>query len=765
MFKYIVVFAPWIFLIGCKDQPYQERVIARSVAESPAVEIISPVNNAYLSQKRISINGSVAKPELVKSLQVKYRGISEHNKDISGIEDISIKKGNQNWQIDIGNGLVDGEYSLVMSLRDIYDKEQHLPEVKITIDQQAPEILGALDGIAQAPYLQETINYVQNFLDGQDTPGYAIEAIDEPEPLDYRNVPTIYRWVTRINDEKTAPSYTVKLTDGNEEIRVSYGLGYECKTFEDAPEEALKKEDGTYEIKITQSADFDLSHDSEENAHGKSYCLNIWAVDRAGNLSNHKVEFIWKVIVPQLAVEIISPVNNAYLSQKRISINGSVSKPELVKTMQVKYRGISESNKDISGTQDIGIKKEKQSWQIDIGNDLVDGEYSLVVSLQDIYGKEQHLPEVKITIDQEAPEILGALDGIAQAPYLQETIHYRQKFLDEKDNPRYEIEAIDESGPLDYRSLPTIYRWLTRINDEKTAPSYTIKLTDGNENIRVSYGLSYACKAFEYAAKEALKKEDGTYEIKIMQNVADFDLSHDSEENARGKSFCLSIWAADQAGNRSNHKVEFIWKVIVPPLSLDMNVERYKASRREDDLAWIGPPVWKLFRNNSNNNPIALKKDLVIGHVIMSNPFSSSLSSRLELKKGMQLKLNRRLYQIPANTIDIKYFAYDLTKNEVGPEMSLNDGSVIINAHKTMIAKFILARELPITGVKNPGDRFWRSFSLEIGFVEAGNDRPVVDGLTLITRDSGTGTLSSEFVVPWGSDHAVRRRVASRSAR
>lgn len=57
---------------------------------------------------------------------------------------------------------------------------------------------------------------------------------------------------------------------------------------------------------------------------------------------------------------------------------------------------------------------------------LVDGEYSLVVSLQDIYGKEQHLPEVKITIDQEAPEILGALDGIAQAPYLQETI----KFID-----------------------------------------------------------------------------------------------------------------------------------------------------------------------------------------------------------------------------------------------------------------------------------------------------------------------------------------------
>ncbi|OPZ23660.1 MAG: hypothetical protein BWZ03_00428 [bacterium ADurb.BinA186] len=371
------------------------------------------------------------------------------------------------------------------------------------------------------------------------------------------------------------------------------------------------------------------------------------------------------------------------------------------------------------------------------------------------------MSEIKITIDQQAPEILGAIDGIAQAPYLQETIHYRQKFLDEKDNPRYEIEAIDEPEPLDYRNIPTIYRWLTRIKDEKTAPSYTFKLADGNEDVRLSYGLSYECKAFEDASKEALKKEDGTYEIKITQSVADFDLSHDSEEDARGKSYCLSIWAADRAGNRSNHKVEFIWKVIVPPLSLDMNVERYKASRREDDLSWIGPPVWKLFRNN---NPIALKKNLVIGHVIMSNPFSSPISSRLELKKGMELKLNRQLYQIPESSIDIKYFAYDLANNEVGQEMSLNDGSVMLKAHKTMIAKFILAKEFPTSGVKNPDDSFWRAFSLEIGFAKTGNDRPVVDGLTLITRDPGTGSLSSEFVVPWGIDHAVRRRKASRSA-
>ena len=55
----------------------------------------------------------------------------------------------------------------------------------------------------------------------------------------------------------------------------------------------------------------------------------------------------------------------------------------------------------------------------------------------------------------------------------------------------------------------------------------------------------------------------------------------------------------------------------------------HTAHAREDDISWVGPPVWKLFRNRS---PIALKKDLVIGHVIMSNPFPSPILRNWSLK-------------------------------------------------------------------------------------------------------------------------------------
>lgn len=106
-----------------------------------------------------------------------------------------------------------------------------------------------------------------------------------------------------------------------------------------------------------------------------------------------------------------------------------------------------------------------------------------------------------------------------------------------------------------------------RINDEATAPSYLIQVSD--INARVKYSLSYECKSVEHADTEATRQVDGIYEIKITQSAADFDLSRDSEEYARGKSYCLSIWAIDQAGNTSSHQVEFIWKVIMPPVALD----------------------------------------------------------------------------------------------------------------------------------------------------------------------------------------------------
>ncbi|MGH7249926.1 MAG: hypothetical protein ACREGC_03045, partial [Minisyncoccia bacterium] len=255
----------------------------------------------------------------------------------------------------------------------------------------------------------------------------------------------------------------------------------------------------------------------------------------------YQEKVIAKLVTESPVLELRAPTENAYLSHKHIPIKGFISNPKLVQTLQVKYRGISDANATIHGTKDVLVKSEQNDWSLDVGNDLMEGDYVIHVTLRDIHGKEQSLPEVKITIDQHAPEILGAIDGVAQVPYRQETVHYRQKLLDEKGVVRYEIEPTEDPASLKYSQVPMIYRWLTRISDEKTAPTYTIKLADESEDVLVKYSLSYDCKPFENATKEAQPKEDGTYEIKIAQSAADFDLSCNSEENARSKSYCLNI--------------------------------------------------------------------------------------------------------------------------------------------------------------------------------------------------------------------------------
>lgn len=451
------------------------------------------------------------------------------------------------------------------------------------------------------------------------------------------------------------------------------------------------------------------------------------------------------------AVEVISPSNNDYMAKNSISVFGTVAKPQLVKEMIVSFRGTGTDNQEFNGSARIALRADSKEWAVSLGENLAAGNYAFDLVVRDIYGNEKKLPTRNITIDLQSPNILGALEGVPQNPYLQETVNFRQRLIDAESNPHYMIEPIGEASPIAWGKTPTIYRWLARIEDWATAPGYIIKADDENNIKEVRFGLDEKCAGLDEANKIA-HSQDGRYDIRFTQDAANFDIM-------RGNSpkYCLSIWAIDQAGNASNHTIEFIWQVIASPIAIDMNASCYKAHRREDDISWVGPPVWKLFRGK---NPIVLKKELVIGHVIMANPFSLPISVKLELEKDLNLKINQYPYQISKKIIDIKYFTYDLTKNEVGAEKTLNDGSAIIDGNENLIAKFILAKDLPIDDVRNPDDNFWRTFALELGFAKAGNSSHVVDGLTLITRDTGTGSISREIAVPWGSDHDVRRRSA-----
>ena len=128
-------------------------------------------------------------------------------------------------------------------------------------------------------------------------------------------------------------------------------------------------------------------------------------------------------------------------------------------------------------------------------------------------------------------------------------------------------------------------------------------------------------------------------------------MSRDSQVDGNTQKYCLSIWAIDQAGNASNHNVEFIWKVVVPPVSLDVNSGNYWAYRKADDVMSMNRRLWELFKAGS---PISLKKNIVLGHTIMANPYPEPLSAKLELKKPLELAMSCGKYQIPEKSIEIR---------------------------------------------------------------------------------------------------------------
>lgn len=488
--------------------------------------------------------------------------------------------------------------------------------------------------------------------------------------------------------------------------------------------------------------------DGEKFSDG-AYTFKVHAEDTAGlKLSDVVSSFQVFKEVPDL--DIIWPGSEQFLAQDHIRISGTLNNAKDIREVQASFHGVDTNNHHLKGNVKVIVKNDETKWEISLGEKLIDGEYALELLAIDIHGNERHFPTRNLIIDKQAPIIMGALDGIAQNIYTQETRNYHQQFIDTDGNPRYVIEPIGEASAINWQKTPTIYRWLTKVNDRSTAPSYSIEVSDITKLKQVQYKLSAKCASLNEADTIATSKNN-KYEIRFTQDATDIDLTQNSEK------FCLSIWAIDQAGNASNHKVEFFWKVIASPLGLDANAARYRASMREDDISWVGPPVWKLFRNRK---PMALKKDLVIAHVIISNPFAAPLSAKLELSKSLELKISKMPYFIPANNVDIRYFAYDLIKNEVGVEKTLNDGSTIIRDGETIVAKFILAKEAALNDIENPDDRFWQNFSLRVGFSKIGHDKPMIDGLKLITRDSETGTISAEFVVPWGDGHNVRRRSA-----
>lgn len=342
-------------------------------------------------------------------------------------------------------------------------------------------------------------------------------------------------------------------------------------------------------------------------------------------------------------------------------------------------------------------------------------------------------------IDQ-APVIKGANDGIPQKTYRQETTEYTISFIDDEFEPSYKIEPLGEANLIDWKTLPTIHRWSANLDEQSTAPRYLVQVTDDASVKEVRYVFSDRCASFEEADK-ILQNEEGYYEIIFTQSITGLDFKRDLEGDAH--RYCLMIWAIDEVGNSSNHKVEFLWKVLPSPLSVDVNPYRYEPHVRQDDV--LNAPTNEVLIGD------LIGKGITIGHAIISNPYSSAIAAKLELKKPMSLKLNEEHFEIPAEEIGIEYYKYDLSTNETGAKKIPNaDGVISLTQNETVLAKFNLINYFHVGAG-------WKWNRLRIDFFKRAKNDNRIDGLSLITF-SPYLNKPSEYLVPWGTNHMSRYR-------
>ena len=492
-----------------------------------------------------------------------------------------------------------------------------------------------------------------------------------------------------------------------------------------------------------------------------NYYLVLTAKDMAERVLSDKYDGIYSartnfhVLTEPPAVEITSPANNEFVATNYIRLKGKVENAELIKEAVVRFKHF-ESGRE--GDALVSLAKDKKDWSAILGSNLEAGIYAISLTVKDIHGNEKQYQPKTVTLDHQLPVILGAREGVSQTPYLQETTNYRQRFVNDPANPHYEIEPIGEAAPITWSRTPIIHRWSTRLDDSNTAPRYTFRVSDDHQLKEVKYKFNYKCSTLEESDRVAIGQEN-RYDIWLVQHNASFDLSRDSEADGHLQRYCLSIWGIDKAGNAQNHNVEFIWKVVSPPIAIDMNSGNYRAHRFSDDITYVGKPMWELFRNG---NPIKLRRNTVIGHAILANPHNAPVSTKLELLKPIPLSLSSGKHAIPEREVDIVYQAYDLKTEQAGPVRNLIDNTVVINAHETILAKIAVIKDFPITGIDSPNSDFWKTFNLEVAFVKAGDKKQLVDGLRLISSEPNVKSPRNDFAVPWGESHNVRRRFPPR---
>lgn len=161
-------------------------------------------------------------------------------------------------------------------------------------------------------------------------------------------------------------------------------------------------------------------------------------------------------------VDIVSPKDNEFIATDFIPISRTFASAEQIREVRASFKGMDSRNQSSTGNTIVSLEEKSESWSISLGKDLLAGRYAIEIVVTDIYGNELQVPSRTVTIDLQAPQIKGALDGVPQLPYVQEDGNYHQRIIEKDGHRRVIIETAGAAHPLGWETTAIIHRWINR---------------------------------------------------------------------------------------------------------------------------------------------------------------------------------------------------------------------------------------------------------------------------------------------------------------
>lgn len=325
-------------------------------------------------------------------------------------------------------------------------------------------------------------------------------------------------------------------------------------------------------------------------------------------------------------IEIISPKEGVSISTKTVTIVAKqLSKGEMGSVWVELWK-----EGDWNTSKNFQASKKDNLWTAVVEGLNSYENYTYKMYAKALNGAIYQSTFRSLWIDDEPPQILGPSDGVPQELFTNERSDYTLH-----DSTILPVGSAVSIWNIK-KSAPKIYRWINRLNDEKSAPSYRIKVKDNVGISDVRYSIALDCLPLEKTTRN-IKLIDSSALIKIIPSNSNEDLT-----KFREREICLSIWAIDKAGNTTNHTQTFLWSTLAPPVKVAFNEPEIKF----DDVSDFGNLIKDPNSFISFTPKLAkISAGTVIGHVTIKNPYKDKLDVMISRENNIDLKilLKRRL--------------------------------------------------------------------------------------------------------------------------